>query len=478
MTPKTIKADLLADAAARGARYVSEIRERRVAPLPEDVARLEALGGPLQDDPCDPAEVIAQLDEFGSPATIASTGGRYFGFVTGGALPAAIAANWLAGAWDQNAALVSQSPVGAKIEEIAAGWLLDVLGLPATCAVGFVTGATMANFTALAAARHALLARAGWNVEDRGLFGAPDIKVVVGAEVHVSLLKALAMLGFGRTRVTRLPVDGQGRMRADALPELDDHTLVCIQAGNVNTGAFDPASEICRRAHERGGWVHVDGAFGLWAAAAPGRAHLVNGFAEADSLATDCHKWLNVPYDSGLAIVRDPEHLKAAMSGTSGSTQAAYLIQGEAREPWHYAPEASRRARGMEIWAALRSLGRRGLAEMIERNCRQAGRFAEGLRAAGFAILNDVVLNQVLVSFGDAETTLRVIREIQADGTCWCGSTEWQGKRAMRISVSSWATTDEDVERSIEAILRIAQAILRIDHDGPRGLSGSGDMPR
>jgi glutamate/tyrosine decarboxylase-like PLP-dependent enzyme len=450
MTPEK-KADLLADAAARGARYTAEIGERRVAPKPEDIARLEALDGPLPNDPCDPAEVIAQLDEFGSPATIASTGGRYFGFVTGGALPAAMAANWLAGAWDQNAALVSQSPVAAKLEEIAASWLLDVLGLPSTSAVGFVTGATMANFTALAAARHALLARAGWEVEDRGLFGAPEIKVVVGAEVHVSLLKALAMLGFGRTRVTRVPVDGQGRMRADALPELDERTLVCIQAGNVNTGAFDPAAEICNRAHARRAWVHVDGAFGLWAAAAPDRAHLMKGFAEADSWATDCHKWLNVPYDSGLAIVREPKQLKAAMSG-----QAAYLIQGDQREPWQFTPEASRRARGIEIWAALRSLGRRGLAEMIERNCRQAGRFAEGLRAAGFAILNDVVLNQVLVSFGDAEATRRVIREVQADGTCWCGGTEWQGKTAMRISVSSWATTDEDVERSIEAILRIA----------------------
>lgn len=464
MTPKTTKVDLLADAAARGARYVAEVGERRVAPRPEDIARLKALGGPLQNDPCDPAEVIAQLDELGSPATVASTGGRYFGFVTGGTLPAAMAANWLAGAWDQNAALVAMSPVGARIEEIAAAWLLDVFGLPAASAVGFVTSCTTANFTALAAARHALLARAGWNVEDRGLFGAPEIKVIVGAEVHVSLLKALAMLGMGRTRVTRVPVDGQGRMRADALPELDERTLVCIQAGNVNTGAFDPAPEICSRAHEGRAWVHVDGAFGLWAAAAvprldrTGRAHLMNGFADADSWATDCHKWLNVPYDSGLAIVREPEHLRAAMSGTSGSTRAAYLVQGDQREPWHYAPEGSRRARGIEIWAALRSLGRRGLAYMIERNCRQAGRFAEGLSAAGFTILNDVVLNQVLVSFGDSENTRRVIREIQDDGTCWCGDTEWQGRTAMRISVSSWATTDEDVERSLEAMLRIARA--------------------
>jgi glutamate/tyrosine decarboxylase-like PLP-dependent enzyme len=445
------KNNLLLQAAARGARYVADIGERRVAPLAEHVARVPALGGAFNDEPRDAGDVLAELDEFGSPATMASTGRRYFGFVTGGTLPAAMAANWLAGAWDQNAALVAQSPLGAKIEEIAAGWLIDVLGLPAGCGVGFVTGATMANFTALAAARHALLERVGWNVEDRGLFGAPEIRVVASAEEHVSVLKALSMLGLGRARIVSVPTDKQGRMRADALPGMDDRTLVCMQAGNVNTGAFDPAVEICRRAHERGAWVHVDGAFGLWAAAAPSRAALIAGVGEADSWATDCHKWLNVPYDSGLAFVRDPANLRAAMSG-----RAAYLIQGDEREPWHFTPEASRRARGIEVWAALRSLGRRGLAEMIERNCLQASRFADGLRRAGFAILNDVVLNQVLVSFGDAERTRRVIAEVQAEGTCWCGGTEWQGQAAMRISVSNWSTTDEDVDRSLAAIVRIA----------------------
>jgi glutamate/tyrosine decarboxylase-like PLP-dependent enzyme len=466
---KTTNTELLADAAARGARYVAEIGERRVAPLAEDVARVQELGGPLNDEPRDPASVIAELDQYGSPATNATTGRRYFGFVTGGSLPAAMAANWLAGAWDQNAALVSQSPFGAKIDEIAAAWLLDVLGLPASSAVGLVTGATMANFTALAAARHALLARAGWNVEDQGLFGAPEIKVIVGAEAHVSVLKALSMLGFGRTRVITIPADEQGRMRADLLPELDDRTVIIIQAGNVNSGAFDPPGAICERAHERGAWVHVDGAFGLWAAAAPERAHLMDGFCDADSWATDGHKWLNVPYDSGFAFVRDAEHLRAAMSG-----RAAYLIQGDEREPWHYTPEASRRARGIEVWAALRSLGRRGLAEMIERNCRQATRFAEGLSAAGHAVLNDVVLNQVLVSFGDAETTRQVIRGIQDDGTCWCGGTEWHGHTAMRICVSSWATTDDDVERSLSAIVRIAGSRRQRDLEVARG---SGDPP-
>ncbi|HVO99571.1 MAG TPA: aminotransferase class V-fold PLP-dependent enzyme [Bryobacteraceae bacterium] len=444
--------NLLEHAAARAARYVRSIPGRRVAPAPEDVARLDELGGAFNDDPCDPSELIDLLDTIGSPATVASTGPRYFGFVVGGSLPAAMAANWLAGAWDQNAGLYVASPVASRIEEIASEWLLDVLALPKTSGVGFVTGATMANFAALAAARHALLARAGWDVEERGLFGAPEIMVVVGAEVHASMLKALAMLGFGRKRVVTVPVDDQGRMIGDQLPRLDERTLVAIQAGNVNSGAFDPASEICARAHEAGAWVHVDGAFGLWAAAAPERAHLVSGFSEADSWATDCHKWLNVPYDSGLAIVRDPEHLRAAMT-----VRAAYLVMGEHREPWQYTPEASRRARGIEIWAALKSLGRKGLAEMIERNCRLASRFAGGLRNSGFEVLNDVALNQVMVSFGDAEKTQRVIAEIQREGTCWCGGTEWHGHTAMRISVSNWSTTDEDVDRSLAAIVRLAQ---------------------
>ena len=443
--------NLLIETAGRAARYVAAIDQRRVAPTPADIARLDGLGGELNHDGCDASEVIALLDSLGSPATVASTGPRYFGFVTGGSLPVAMAANWLAGAWDQNAALFVQSPVGSQLEEIASKWLLDVLALPKSCGVGFVTGATMANFTALAAARHALLARAGWDVEARGLFGAPEIRIVVGAQVHASMLKALSMLGFGRARVITVPADDQGRMVANAVPALDERTLIAIQAGNVNTGAFDPATAICAKAKRDGAWVHVDGAFGLWAAATSDRAHLLNGVAEADSWATDCHKWLNVPYDSGLAIVRDPEHLRAAMT-----VRAAYLQMGEHREPWQYTPEASRRARGVEVWAALRSLGRRGLAEMIERNCRLASRFAEGFRRAGFEVLNDVVLNQVMISFGDSEKTRRVISEIQGEGTCWCGSTEWHGKAAMRISVSSWATTEDDVDRSLAAILRIA----------------------
>ncbi len=447
--------DLLTDAAKRSLHYVDQIRERRVAPDPKDVTKLERLGGPLPNASCDPKEVLAMLDKFGSPATVGTTGGRYFGFVIGGTLPATLGATWLAGAWDQNAAMQVMSPVSAKLEEVVQTWILDLLGFPATGAVGFVTGTTMANFSGLAAARSAVLQRSGWNLEEDGMFGAPPIHVVVGQEVHVSVLRALTMLGLGRLRLTTVPADGQGRMRPDSLPKLDETTIVCIQAGNVNTGAFDPAKEICRRAREDGAWVHCDGAFGLWAALSPKYADLVEGAADADSWAIDCHKWLNVPYDSGMVAVREPEHLRRALSWGN----AAYLIQSSGREPWQYTPDASRRARGIELWAALKSLGRTGLRELIERNCRQARTFADRLRAAGFKVLNEVVLNQVLIEFGTPEETQKVISEIQADGTCWCGGTVWQGHTAMRISVSSWATTDEDVERSVAAMIRIAKRV-------------------
>jgi glutamate/tyrosine decarboxylase-like PLP-dependent enzyme len=450
-TSETSTQELLELAASRGIRYLEKLPAREVFPASSALERLQELGGPFPTERTDAAEVLALLDDIGSPATVATAGPRYFGFVTGGALPATVAANWLAGAWDQCAGLEALSPVSAALEEIALRWLVEILALPPGTGAAFVTGATMANFSALAAARHALLERAGWDVESEGLFGAPPITVIVGDEVHVSLMKALAMLGLGRNRIVLVPVDGQGRMRADALPRIAGPAIVCMQAGNVNSGAFDPAREICSAAHAAGAWVHVDGAFGLWAAAAPARAHLVSGVEQADSWATDAHKWLNVPYDSGIAFVREPRHLQAAMS-----VNAAYLVRGEKREPNQFTPEMSRRARGVEIWAALRSLGRAGLAEIIEGNCRGAARFAEGLRAAGYEILNEVALNQVLVSFGSDETTRRVIAAVQKDGTCWCAGTVWHGRAAMRISVSSWATTDEDVELSLAAMIRVA----------------------
>jgi len=439
--------------AETAARYLKNLEERSVAPSPEALMGLTELSEPLPELPMEAGHVLETLDRIGSPATMGMAGRRYFGFVIGGSLPAALAANWLAGAWDQCPGLFAASPIGTVLEEVSLDWLLDVLKLPAASAGAFVTGATVANFTALAAARHAVLARVGWDVEADGLFGAPPITVAVGDEAHPSLIKALGMLGLGRSRLVRVPVDGQGRMRAAEIPPLRGPAIVCMQAGNVNTGSFDPAPEICARAHASGAWVHVDGAFGLWAAASPQYAHLVASVADADSWATDAHKWLNVPYDSGLAFVRNAAALKSAMSLT-----AAYLPQGGHREPSQYTPELSRRARGAEIWAALKSLGRSGLADLIERNCRLARRFAQALQQGGCEVLNEVVLNQVLVSFGDAARTRQVIERVQRDGTCWCGPTEWQGRTAMRISVSSWATRDEDVERSVAAILRAAVA--------------------
>ncbi len=446
--------ELLDDAARRAHRYLADLGNRSVAPAAGAVAGLERLGGVLPENGLAPSKVLALLDDAGSPATIASAGGRYFGFVTGGVLPAALAAGWLGSAWDQNAFSTMTSPPGAAIEPIALGWLKEVLALPDECAGAFVTGATMANFTALAAARHGVLARAGWDVDADGLFGAPPVTVVVGEEVHASLFKVIALLGLGRERVVRVPADDQGRMCADALPALTGPTIVCAQAGNVNSGAFDPIADICARAHADGAWVHVDGAFGLWAAAAPAYAGLVNGAEAADSWATDAHKWLNVSYDSGVALVRDAASLRAAMS-----MSAAYLPTGETREPFHYTPDSSRRARGIEIWAALLSLGRRGLADLVAGNCAMASRIAQSLRDAGHQVLNQVVLNQVLVSFGDGDTTNRVVAALQKEGTCWCGPTVWKGRAAMRVSVSSWATTDEDVADSIGAILKVAAEI-------------------
>lgn len=442
--------NLLEQTACRANNYLNTIHDRRVAPTAENIAALEAaIKTDLPENPTNPETVLEEIDQHGSPATVATQGGRFFGFVTGGTTPAALAASWMVSAWDQNAALRVMSPAAAIFEETALSWLRDLLNLPKNSAGAIVTGATMANFTGLAAARHAILKRQNWDVENDGLFGAPPITVVVGGEVHVSLLKALGMLGLGRRRVLRVPVDSQGRMRADALPPLNESTVVCIQAGNVNTGAFDPATEICEIAHKAGAWVHVDGAFGLFAAMSPHYRHLTAGFEQADSWATDGHKWPNVGYDCGLAFVRDAEALRRTMT-----MNAAYLPPGAHRDPCHYTPEMSRRARGVELWAAIRAQGRTGMAALIERTCSHARRFADALRAAGHTVLNDVVLNQVLVSFGTPEQTLTVMRRIQAEGVCWCGETEWQGHVAMRISVSSWATTEADVDAALASILK------------------------
>jgi len=395
--------------------------------------------------------VLRFLDEFGTPATVASAGGRYFGFVTGGALPATVASHILATAWDQNAFSFISSPAAALFDETALRWLKGVFGIPVDAEGAFVLGASAANITGLAAARHAVLNRAGWDVEDQGLRASPAVAVIVGAEVHGTILKILPLLGFGRAHIHRVPVDDQGRMRADKFPPIKGPAIVCIQAGNVNSGAFDPAAAIIPRAHEAGAWVHVDGAFGLWAKASPRRAHLMDGFELADSWATDAHKWLNVPYDCGIVFVRQPDALRAAMS-ISGD----YLLLGKHRDAIDITTDGSRRARGIDVWAALRSLGRRGLADMIERHCDQAAWLAQELRAAGLEVLNEVVSNQVVVAFGDDARTKRAITALQRGGGCWCGGTRWHGREAMRVSVSGCATTQEDMKITLKAILAAA----------------------
>jgi glutamate/tyrosine decarboxylase-like PLP-dependent enzyme len=449
---------LLADACTRATRYLHDIQLRRVFPFEKDIAALARLRGPMPIHPEEPRRILALLDEEGSPATVASNGPRYFGFVNGAALPVCIAAQSLAAAWDQNSALRIMSPAAAVFEDVALSWLIELFGLPSDCGAALVTGAMSANLTGLAAARHALLLRTGWDVENDGLFRAPELTVVVSEESHVTVRKALALLGLGRSRVTVVSADAQGKMRADKLPPLDERTIVCLQAGNVNTGACDPIREICTMAAGARAWVHIDGAFGLWARVEPGHAALVDGLELADSCATDAHKWLNVPYDCGIAFVRDAVSLRASMAAP-----AAYLLSGGEREPMHHSPDSSRRARGVEVWAALRFLGRTGVRDLIRRGCDLAQEFATALRGAGYSVLNEVVLNQVLVSFGDAATTQEVIRRVQREGTCWCGGTVWQGQTAMRISISSWMTTSEDVERSVRAIVAAARAVQRAD---------------
>ncbi len=448
--------DLLTETCHRAARFLESLPERRVGASHSTGELTQALGGALPRTGLPATEVLALLDEIASRGTVASAGPRYFGFVTGGALPATLAASWLGAAWDQNAFSEVSSPIGAAIEQVAMRWTLEVLNLPADAGAAFVTGATMANFAALAAARRAVLLAHGHDVDRHGLHAAREVTVVVGEQAHATLFKALGMLGFGRDRVVRIPADGEGRMRADAMPRPSGPAIVCTQAGNVNTGAFDPVGAICDAVRAKDIWVHVDGAFGLWARASRRHRERAAGIERADSWATDAHKWLNVPYDSGLAIVRDAAALRGAMS-----VQAEYLPERQGRDPFEFTPEASRRMRGLEVWAAIRSLGRDGVEELVERNCRQARRFAAGLRAAGHEVLNDVVLNQVLVAFGDDRATMDVIRGVQHDGTCWCGGTKWKGRTAMRISVSSWATDDDDVERSLAAILRVASEIRR-----------------
>lgn len=432
--------------------YLNALPNRRVSPDNNSLAELKKLAFQLPTSPTKSENVIRFLNEIGSQNTVTSNGGRYFGFVFGGATPASLAANWLAATWDQNAAFQISSPIAAQVEEIAGKWILDLLQLPSEAGFGFVTGTTMANFCGIVAARHFLLKQKGWNVEAQGLVGAPPIRIIVGKEIHASMLKALALSGLGTETLLKVPTDNQGRIVAEKLPKIDDSTLICVQAGNVNTGSIDPIKNICNQAKGKDAWVHVDAAFGMWAKVSPNLAELASGCELADSWAIDLHKWLNVPYDSGLVVCKKHEMPRAAMS-----INADYLPKTAGREPNHFTPEMSRRARGIEVWAALYALGKNGIIELIERCCALAQLFAEKLRQAGFEILNEVSLNQVLVSFGEAELTNRIIKKIQEDGTCWCGSTVWKGKIAMRISVSSWMTTQKDIEISAAVIISIAK---------------------
>lgn len=448
-------------AAAQHARdFLDTLDERRVAARVDAAGVREALGGPLPEHGTHPQAVIDALATGAEPALVATAGPRHFGFVVGGALPAALAADWLVSAWDQNAAFHALSPAAAAIEEITSAWVLDILGLPARASVGFVTGGQGANTTCLAAARHAVLAKAGWDVEGDGLIGAPRVRLFCGEQAHATIDTALRQLGLGGNTAVRIAADDQGRMRPEALrDELAGSTgpaIVCAQAGNVATGAFDAFEPIADACAEHGAWLHVDGAFGLWAAATPALRPLTAGVDRADSWAIDAHKWLNVPYDGAMAIVADREAHVGAMS-----LQGPYLVADAGqRDSTNYVPESSRRARVVPIYAALRSLGRAGVAEMVERNCAQARRMADRLAAIpGARIVNDVVLNQVLVALpGGDDVNRAAVAEVQRDGTCWLGGTTWNDAYVLRVSVSNWATTDEDIDRSAEAIIRAAHA--------------------
>jgi glutamate/tyrosine decarboxylase-like PLP-dependent enzyme len=433
--------------------YLKELPDRHVGSTANAAAVQARLGTALPDEGEDASSVIANLAQAVDSGLVASAGPRYFGFVIGGALPAALAADVLTAAWGQNGALHALSPAAAAAEQVAGEWMLDLLGLPPGASFGLPTGAGLGNAVGLAAGRHAVLDRVGWDVETRGLYGAPEISVIIGEEAHATLLTALQYLGLGRERVRQIGTDDQGRMRMDelrsALADGDGPTLVAAQAGNVNTGAFDPLDDIADAlATLSNSWLHVDGAFGLWAQVSPQLRHLLRGVERADSWSTDAHKWLNAGYDCGFVAVRDPEAHRAAMAAA-----APYLLRSDQRESWEYVLDSSRRARGFALYAAIRSLGRHGVRELVERCCQLARRMAEQLSAGGAEVLNDVVLNQVLVRFGDDQQTQDVIARVQADGTAWMGGTSWHGSTALRISVSNWSTTEADADASVQAIL-------------------------
>ncbi|MCY3574571.1 MAG: pyridoxal-dependent decarboxylase [Chloroflexi bacterium] len=439
---------LLRQAVEYGCEYLGSLDERPVFPDAVALAALEGFDEPLPGQPTPPGDVLRELQRLGSSATTANAGGRYFGFVNGGALPAALAGRVLADCWDQNAALQQMSPVAAKLEAVCERWLVDLLRLPEQSAVGLVSGTSVASLCGLLAGRNTLLTRAGWNVKQEGLFGAPALRVVMGSSAHATIRKALAILGIGAAQIELVPVDAQGRMNAKALPPLDERSLLVVQAGNVNSGAFDPFIPLCQAARRVGAWVHVDGAFGLWARACEATQALTDGVDLADSWSVDAHKTLNSPYDCGLIICRDRRALAAALQAND-----AYLHFGEGRDGMLYTPDMSRRARSIEVWAALKSLGRAGVAALVAQLCGRARQFADELGAQGFRILNDVVFNQTLVACAAPALTQRTLDYVQKSGECWCSGTMWRGEPAIRVSVCSWKTSGGDVRRSVAAFV-------------------------
>lgn len=435
-----------------GCQYLDSLVEGRVYPSREALTRLDAFDEPMPEHPAPAKEILAQLHDLGSPAATNQAGGRYFGFVNGGLLPAALGARLLADFWDQNAALEVMSPVAAKLEAVCESWLVDLFALPAGTAAGLLSGTSSATLCALLAGRNALLRRLGWDLHARGLFGAPSLRVVASQAAHASALKALAVIGFGKEQLTIAPADDQGRFDIGGLPELDESTLLILQAGNVNSGAFDPFRELSETARRAGAWTHIDGAFGLWARACQATAHLTEGMELADSWSVDAHKTLNSPYDCGIVLCRDRGALVSALTASG-----AYIQSGGGRDGMAYSLDMSRRARSIELWAALKSLGRSGIDQLVAQLCRRARQFAEELQAQGFRILNDVVFNQVLAACEQPALTLPTLAHLQNSGECWCGTSQWHGEDVIRISVCSWTTTEEDIHRSVAAFVAARQ---------------------
>lgn len=429
--------------------YMDNVNERAVFPTEDAINRLDVFDETLPEKPSDPSEILRFLHEYGSPATVAQTGGRYFGFVNGSANPVAVASKWLSDVWDQNTALYVMSPIASQLEAICEKWLVDIFRLPTGTVAGLVSGTSVATICGLAAGRNEILKRLDWDLNLKGLFNAPKVRVVLGEQAHSSVFKALSLLGFGEENVERVPVDDQGRMVADLMPEMDDRTIVIAQAGNVNSGAFDPIDRICDLALRAGAWVHVDGAFGLWSAASDSRKSLTQGIEKADSWSVDAHKTLNAPYDCGIILCKNREALATAMQA-----KGSYIQYSERRDGMLYAPEMSRRARAVELWATLKSLGKSGISDLVDGLCDNAVQFAKKLLDQDFNILNDVVFNQVLVSCDTPKETEATLKNIQESGECWCGGAVWKGQPVIRISVCSWATTTEDIDRSVAAFVR------------------------